>query len=218
MQRTLYWSAIAPAILLLATLALPGLALAHERRAIGGGKYVAVVGWDTEPAYQDQLNAATIRIMRADTSQPVEGLEKSLTLQIAFGGGQPREFPLRAVFQQPGAYAADIQPTKAGSYVWTLSGTIEGTPINETFESGPGRFDDVESGTAVQFPSPAADPAAAIADAQAARAEAASARTLGIAGIVIGGLGLLAAIAAFATRRPAATGGAAARAGGESRP
>jgi hypothetical protein len=180
------------------------MVLAHERRDIGSGKYVAVVGWDREPAFQNQLNAASFRITTKDGDKPVEGLEKTLKASIAFGGGQAREFPLETVFGQPGYYVAHVMPTKEGSYIFTLSGMIEGAPINEQFESGPGRFDDVDSAAAIQFPQALPDPSAAAADIQAARAEAASARTLGIAGIVVGGLGLLAALASFALRRPGA--------------
>ncbi len=204
MRRIFRALAAVPAALLLAALILPAMALAHERRDIGDGKYTAVVGWDAEPALQNEVNAASIRILRAGTEEGVEGLESTLTLRIAFGGGQAREFKLRPAFRDPGYYLADIVPTRAGAYIWTLSGTIEGTQIDETFESGPGRFDDITSTEPLQFPVAQPDPSAAVADAQAARADAASARTLGIAGIVVGALGLLVAAVALFLHRPAA--------------
>ncbi len=217
LTRITRWLAALPAALLLAALVLPGLALAHERRDIGGGKYTAVVGWEDEPTIQGQKNAAGFRITTKDGNQPVEGLEKTLKLTIAFGGGQPKEFPLRPVFKDPGHYVADIIPTKAGSYVWHLTGTIEGTAVDETFESGPGRFDDVQEATALEFPVPQGDPSAALAAAQAAQAEAASARTFGIAGVVLGALGLVAAAAAFVARRPTASTAGSSRLAGDTR-
>ena len=85
---------------------------------------------------------------------PVEGLESTLKVLVAAGGSEPREFPLRAVFGAPGTYVADFVPTRTGSYIFTFTGTIEGNPINERFESGPGRFDDVRAITTIQFPEP----------------------------------------------------------------
>ena len=61
-------------------MALPGSALAHERRTIANGKYDVVVGWNVEPAYSGMMNGATIRIMNAGTTTPVTGAEKTLKL------------------------------------------------------------------------------------------------------------------------------------------
>src|SRR4051812_14514038 len=105
---------------MLSTLALVGLgtlllaptsALAHERRPIGQGKYDATVGWDVEPAFSGQKNAASIRIAKAGTNPavPVEGVQTTLKVQIR-QGAQTKEFPLRSVFGQAGYYVADIVP------------------------------------------------------------------------------------------------------------
>ena len=77
----------------------PSLSLAHERRTIGGGKYDVVVGWDTEPAYVNQKNAASVRISRAGTNpaEPVTGAEKTLKVEIR-QGAQTKSFDLRAAF------------------------------------------------------------------------------------------------------------------------
>ena len=58
---------------LFALIAAPTSALAHERRTIGNGKYDVVVGWDVEPAFLGQKNAASIRISKAGSS-PAEGI------------------------------------------------------------------------------------------------------------------------------------------------
>src|ERR1700737_3810612 len=96
----------------------PGLALAHERRTIAGGKYDVVVGWDIEPAYLNEKNGATIRISQAgsDPAVPVDGADKTLKVQIR-QGAQTKDFALRAVFGQAGYYQADIVPTRAGDYI-----------------------------------------------------------------------------------------------------
>ncbi len=208
---------IAAFALLAASLALaglePGIARAHERRTVS--KYQLVVGFENEPAVQGELNGASLRVTVPDEGgRPVEGLADSLRVQVAFGGGQPKAFPLRAVRNDPGAYRADFIPTRAGTYIFTFSGTIEGTDVNERFESGPGRFNDVDPAESIQFPEPvplANDVArtARAANERAAEAEAAAAssRTIGIAGVGVGILGVLlgaAALATSANRRQAA--------------
>src|SRR5258708_37625791 len=92
-------TAIGGIALLLALWSAPGVSLAHERRALGGGKYDVVVGWDTEPAYVNQRNAVGVRISKAATSpaEPVTGVEKTLTVQLR-QGAQTRTFDLRSVF------------------------------------------------------------------------------------------------------------------------
>ncbi|MCC7107158.1 MAG: hypothetical protein IT307_18655 [Chloroflexi bacterium] len=180
----------------------PTPALAHERRDVG--PYQLVVGFTGEPAIQGQPNGIDLRITDRATQQPVEGAEKSLKATIAFGGGQAKEFPLRAVFQKPGAYTADLIPTRAGAYVFTFAGTINGQQVNEKFESGPGRFNDVQAASSLQFPT--AEPAAA--DLQRsldeARQQAQTANTLAVAGLVVGVLSLALAGFLLATRRSAA--------------
>src|SRR5438874_3931568 len=108
--------ALAAALLL--ALAVPGPASAHERRDVG--KLQFVVGWIGEPALLGEPNGIDLRISDKASGNPIEGAEKSLKATIAFGGGQPKEFPIRARFGQKGAYTADIIPTKAGSYVFTF--------------------------------------------------------------------------------------------------
>jgi hypothetical protein len=212
-----------PALAAVALLAiLGGLAvfaptpvLAHERREVG--KYQLVVGFQVEPAIQGEPNGPSLRVtVPSEGGRGVEGLADSLKVAVAYGGGQSKEFPLREVRNQPGSYHADFIPTRAGSYIFTFSGTIEGANVNEQFESGPGRFNDVESAERVQFPEAIplgneAARAARTANERAAEAEAAaeSARTVALAGVGLGIVGILigaAALGATVLRRPARAG------------
>src|SRR4030095_9938143 len=119
-------------------------ALAHERASVD--KYSLVVGFNDEPALQGQPNGMQLTVtVPSEGNRSVEGLADSLKANVAFGGGQPKEFPLRAQFGQPGRYVADFIPTRPGTYIFTFTGSIEGNPISERFESGPGRFNDVEA-------------------------------------------------------------------------
>jgi hypothetical protein len=182
----------------------PRVAFAHERRDVG--KYQLVVGFQNEPAIQGEPNGPSLRVsVPGEGGRPVEGLADTLAVQVAFGGGQPKAFPLRAVRNDPGSYGADFIPTRAGTYIFTFTGSIEGTTVNERFESGPGRFNDVEAVEAVQFPEPipAGNDVARVARAATQRAEeaeaaAAGARTVGMIGVGLGVLGVLIGAAAFA--------------------
>lgn len=195
MRRILVVLNITAVVIILWAL-MPSPALAHERRTIAN-KYEVEVGWDAEPTLVNQMNAAIIAVYKAGTEQPIEGVEKTLKVKIAFGGNEPKEFALQAVWGKPGYYVAKIIPTRAGSYIFTFTGNIEGTSVNETFESGPGRFEDVGSIENLQFP-----PITTVNEARLAREEASAARLLGIVGIGVGAVGvLIGAVALLARRR-----------------
>ena len=196
----------ASALLLVGLFIVPTSAFAHERRTIANGKYDVVVGWDVEPAYQGLKNGAAIRISQAGSNPaaPVTGAEKTLKVQIR-QGATTREFPLRAVFGQPGYYEADILPTRAGDYEWTFIGTIGSDQINEKFDTADGKFDGIQAASGLEFPQALPDPNQTTAAINAAQADAQSARTLALAGIAVGVLGLLVAAAVWLTRpRPTA--------------
>jgi hypothetical protein len=198
-QRS-YWLA-ASSFLLLALFILPTSALAHERRTIGNGKYDVVVGWDVEPAYQGLKNGASIRISQAGSSPavPVEGADKTLKIQIR-QGATTREFPLRAVFGQPGYYVADILPTRAGDYQWTFVGSIGDVQVNEKFDTADGKFNAVEPAAGLEFPQALPDPVQTAGAVSAAQSDAQNARMLALGGIGVGVLGLLVAVAVWVTR------------------
>lgn len=130
-------------------------AAAHESRTVG--PYQVVVGWLSEPAFAGVANAVDLRVSDTRTTPPaaVTGLEKTLTVEVFQGGlATPFASTFRARFGVPGAYAADMVPTRAGSYRFVIAGKIGDLTVNETFESGPGRFDDVRAQTALQYPVP----------------------------------------------------------------
>ena len=196
----------------------PSAALAHERRDVG--KFQFVVGWAGEPAFEGEKNGISLAITVGDTNEPVSGVEKTLKAEVLFGG-QRKEIPLRAVFQQPGRYSGDLVPTREGDYRFRFFGTIDGTEVNQTFDSADKKFNGVESIKAIQFPAAAESPAtapsvpaaaasspAALAGAQsaaqAAQTAAANAQTLALVGAVLGALGLLLGGVAMFRNRPAA--------------
>jgi hypothetical protein len=197
-----FFRILMPAIIGLALLPMISAspAYAHERRAVG--KYDFVVGFVNEPAFQDEPNGLDLAITDRDSQQPVEGLEKTLKVTLAFGGNPPKELPLRARFRMPGKYTADLIPTRSGTYTWTVTGDILGQAVGEKFESGPGRFNDVESAANLHFPVrelSSGEVSTQLADAQRTAAQA---QLLGLIGVGAGVLGLVVGgMALLATRR-----------------
>lgn len=194
-----HWPLIVAAVAAAFTLAA-GNALAHERRTLG--KYELVVGFIIEPPIEGQKNGVDLRVTNAEAKQPVEGLEKTVQVGITHLPSQTtRTFNLRTIFRDPGHYTSDLILTAPGQYSFHFFGTIEGMPINETFVSGPGRFNDVESSGDLQFPQrlpELREIAGAVKGtqetAEQSRDEASSASNLAKVGIILGALGLASGI------------------------
>lgn len=194
-------TAVVGAIGAVALALIPAVSLAHERRTIGSGAYQIEVGWETEPATDGEKNALTVEIVRGGTAPetPVEGAERSLRAEVR-QGTQTRQLPLRPVAQQPGAYRSEFVPTRAGDYIFTLSGAIEDVQIREQFDTADGKIDGVRPLADQQFPVVAGGPADLAAALRAAQADAQAARTFGLVGTGLGALGLLAALVSLAWR------------------
>ena len=169
------------------------IALGHERRAVG--PYTFVVGWINEPSYVDLLNSLDLTVTETNGAKPVEGLDKTLKADVTFGGlttAQP--LALAARFGQPGHYTGYVVPTKVGEYTFHITGTVGTMNVDEKFQSGPGRFGSIESTEALQYP------AKVVSNSDlAGRLD--QLQTLVIAGIVLGGLALLASAAGLVMRR-----------------
>ena len=144
---------------------------------------------------------------------PIEGLETTLAVEVTHASsGVKQEMPLSPVRADPGHYTAYFIPTATGQYTFRFIGSVEGMPIDETFESGPGRFAHIEPADAIQFPESAAstreleaavrgalesaqqaqDTALALESAaDSAKDSASTATTLAIASIVVGAIGII---------------------------
>lgn len=190
--------------LALVVLMVPQGVSAHERRDLAGGKYLAVVGFLTEPAYQGQVNGLDLTVTTKADGKAVEGLEKTLKAQV-LADGKTLDLTMQSRFNMPGKYAAYFMPTAAGQYRFHVTGEINGEKIDETFESGPGRFSDIQSIAPLQFPNQVAlAPSDLQAQLDAAKSAASTARLIAIVGVVVGVLGLLVGGAAL-LRRPSVT-------------
>lgn len=113
--------------------------------------------------------------------------------------------PLKETWNAPGQYRAEFIPTSPGGYRFRFVGDIDGTAIDETFESSNTTFDEVTPASEIQFPVVLAAPretenaargALAAAnkagsDASDASDSASTATLLGIIALVIGLVGLV---------------------------
>lgn len=199
MTRFLSALAVALALFLIHQTFFPGLASAHERRNVS--KYEFVVGFIVEPALEGQKNGTDLRVTDTETKKPVEGLEKTLQVEITHvTTGVSRTFQIRGLFRDAGHYTNDLIPTAPGKYSFRFFGNIEGMPVNETFLSGTGRFSDAESSSDLQFPDKLPDLREVNSavrgvqnTAQQAQDKASSASILAIVGIVLGAIGIASA-------------------------
>jgi hypothetical protein len=171
------------------------------------GAYQFTVGFIVEPAYEGIKNGVDLRVVQ--DGQPVLDVEKTLQVELMHvESNQKRTQPLRTIFNDPGHYTSDLIPTADGVVRLRFFGTIGGNAINETFESGPGRFGNIEPSADLQFPVrvvEAREMEAGIRGATDAATNAddaaKAARSLAIAGIALGVLGLLAGGAALRAAR-----------------
>lgn len=186
-----------------------GDASAHEQRTVGN--YAFEVGFAEEPALVNQLNGVFLNVQffeggvpeagegeEVEGGEPVLGLDESLTVELIVGGGAAKkEISFEPIEGEPGSYVAAFLPTVTGDYTFHIFGEIEGTEIDESFESGPGRFDSVEPLDEVAFPEAPANDASVAKSLQELQAKVDSldgagsssdstARALGVIGIVAG--------------------------------
>jgi hypothetical protein len=192
MSRLLAAVAIA-AVVVSSFAASTNVALGHERRTVG--PYTFVVGWINEPAYVNLLNSLDLTVTETSGGKAVEGLEKTIKADLTFGGTSTAQpLTIAARFGLPGKYSGYVMPTKVGDYTFHITGTVGTMNVDEKFESGPGRFGSIESTDSLQYPQKLVsntDLAARLDQLQ----------TLVIAGIVLGGLALLASAAGLVVRR-----------------
>ena len=126
-----------------------GDASAHEQRTVGD--YDLEVGFLVEPAVVNQLNGAFIHVEKG--GEAVEGLDESLKVELVVGGGAAKKMlNFEAMEGERGSYVARFVPTIVGDYTFHITGDLKGTTMDESFDSGPGRFDSVKPLSDVEFP------------------------------------------------------------------
>ncbi len=137
-------------------------AKAHEGRQVG--PYTVELGWVVEPAYAGVYNGVEVHISMGkdehtdgatDEHAEAEAIEANLQIEVSFGDAT-KMLDLELAGDEPNHYTAPIIPTRAGDYIFRLTGTIGETPVDETFSSADGEFSSVEPISDVLFPEPEA--------------------------------------------------------------
>lgn len=142
--------------------ALPLAASAHEHREVADGQYELTVGFLEEPAFVGLKNGLELRVAKLDPAAtpaadgeggetPVDGLTGSLQAQVVYGA-ETMDLELEPTFGEPGSYESVFFPMAEGAYQFRVFGEIEGNAVDETFESGPETFSEVQAVEPLQFP------------------------------------------------------------------
>jgi hypothetical protein len=107
------------------------------------------VGWSEEPAYSGLKNSVQVLVTDA-TGNPITEVASALNVEVR-KGSETITLPLEAS-DTPGEYRAWVTPTRPGTYVVRLTGTVRGQPVDESFTSSNATFNDVEDLGGIQFP------------------------------------------------------------------
>jgi hypothetical protein len=194
-------------VLLVPLLAVP--AFAHGEHKVAN--YNVEVGFGTEPAYAGVVNS--VQLIITNNGKPVTDA-KGLKVAVSTGDADPKQMALEPYFSddfgEPGDYRAFFIPTAPGAYTFKVTGTLGGKKVDESYASGKDGFDEVTDPADAQYPvqeptgtqlttrvdrETARLNAALAADRQQADDQVASARRMATIGLVVGALGLLAAVA-----------------------
>jgi hypothetical protein len=131
---------------IVAGLAVPGLAHQRYWLQVGQTDYLLVVGSLDEPVFTGDKSGVDLTVLlpdpgnpmdsRSERAKPVEGLEKTLKVEIK-AGPHARVFELEPRFRAPGRYDAVFFPTVATTYAYRVFGTMGGSPFDMTFMCNP---------------------------------------------------------------------------------
>jgi len=206
-------------------LALAPGATAHTHIEVG--VYTLSIGWLNEPTFVGQPNGVEVTIEQDEvpvTDLAAGALSVVVSTADTDTSALPLEpgFSVEGGFGTLGQYDAEIMPTTPGEYTFHFTGTIHDEPVDITVTSGDDTFSPVRSSTEIEFPvkvptladvatrldridgriaAVQSDAPAALAAAQAAteaaRAATASANSALLIGLLVGGAGVVIAIAAL---------------------
>ncbi len=187
MKKLLSLSVVSIILALGLLLPLTGLVLAHGKTKVGD--YALEIGFHNEPAYVNEPNSLDLFVTNEKTGKAVNGLESTLKAEIIFGASK-KSVTLSPQDGVDGGYTAAVIPTVVGDYTWHISGAIEGTPVDVTMTSSPDTFVSVTAKTNDLFPAASSDVSSQ--PSQVALIVSIFGIALGLAGVVVGTVALLA--------------------------
>jgi len=201
-------ASVAGVVAIFASLLIVAPAQAHVLKDFGS--YSVALGWAVEPTYLGEVNAVQV-VVRDQAGKAITDLaDGALQVVVSAAGQQSDALQLLNRFDPdtglgvPGDYEASIIPTIPGDYTFHLTGSIHGTPVDETATSGDSTFDSVVGSTDIEFPAklPALSDVSTRLDRLDGRISALSDGTFGSTALVVGaglgGLGLVVGLVALA--------------------
>lgn len=106
---------------------------AHDTETVDG--YEVTFGGADEPVITDERMWLEVEIVDAETGEPVEELEDSLTIAVQRPfGNDTHELDVSSRYGEPGWYEAPIVFTEPGTYTVFINGTVDGTEVNLAFQ------------------------------------------------------------------------------------
>jgi hypothetical protein len=186
-------AAVAAGLALVVLAAAPASAHVTKKE----GSYTIAIGWQHEPTYTGQLNAVQL-FVHDDKGAAVDDAGDQLKVVVSTNGQKSQPFAFAASFDPDsgegnhGEYDATITPTRPGTYTFTLTGSIKGQAVNDSFTSSDNTFEDVKDPSQIEFPVSDPTPGQLAANATRlssrvakAKDSATTATTLAVVGIIV---------------------------------
>jgi len=189
--------------------ALAGVAGASAHVVQQFGPDTIAIGWLHEPTYVGVENSVQVVVKDAQ-DKPVNDLpDGALKVTVSTGSQSSGSMTLEPSFDPdtglgtPGEYDAALIPTAPGVYTFHLTGSINGTNVDQSFTSSDKTFDDVTDPAVADIEFPSKVPAIAAvstrldrtaARVQAAQTAASDAQSAANRAMVIGIVALIAGV------------------------
>ncbi len=129
-------------LLLLSSIAVSSINHVYAHTGIIVNGIDVAAGWLNEPPLVGELNAVVLEFKKDSRPFIIEPQELSVSIKY---GGVSKSLEIEPLAN--GAYASPIIPTRTGSYVVILKGSINGNPVNAEIP-----IEDVEDKSRVAFP------------------------------------------------------------------
>ena len=139
---------------LILSIALPTqFVFAHEKQLISINEkpYLFVVGSIGEPVYINDKSGVELFAYFPDPNdplsedpngtKPITGLEKSLKVEVS-AGPMNKTLDFEPDEENPAHYTATFFPSAETTYTYTLTGTIDNTPVHISYSCVPGGIED----------------------------------------------------------------------------
>jgi hypothetical protein len=139
---------------LIISIAIPSqFAFAHEKQllSINEKPYLFIVGSVGEPVYINDKSGVELFAYTPDPNdplsedsngtKPITGLEKSLKVEVS-AGPTNKTLDLEPDEENQAHYTATFFPSAETTYTYTLTGTVDNTPVHISYSCVPGGVED----------------------------------------------------------------------------